>query len=297
MPDTAPALPEIPAIGADAYARIARAIRFLSENRARHPRLAEAAAAAGLSPFHFQRRFTQLAGVSPKAFLAHLTLEDAKRSLRAGTPVLEAAYGAGLSAPSRLYDLCLKIEAMTPGTYAKGGAGLSLAYGFAPTVFGPAILVATARGLCGLGFGEDEQSMRADMRARWPNAAFVADDAAIAPYAARIFSDRRGDLPVQLFGTPWQISVWQALLAIPEGGHTSYRAIAARMGKRSAARAVGAAVGKNPIALLIPCHRVLAANGALTGYHWGVARKRAILALEAARASDQTERPSTSSMA
>ena len=271
-------------------ARIARAIAYLADNYTEQPSLEDAARAAGLSTFHFQREFSRLAGVSPKAFIAHLTLERAKARLANGETVLHSALDAGLSGPSRLHDLCLKVEAMTPGTYAKGGAGLEIGYGFYPCLFGVALLLATERGLCGLSFGNpgEEDAMLADMSARWPKAEFIFDESAIAPYAERIFSrgpSAKAHLPVQLFGTPWQIKVWQALLAIPEGRVTSYGAVAETVCDGKAARATGAAIGRNPIALLIPCHRVLAANGALTGYHWGEARKRAMLALEAARSA------------
>jgi len=280
-----------PVADIDANARcIARAIAYLANNYTEQPSLEEAARAAGLSPFHFQREFSRLAGVSPKSFIAHLTLERAKARLANGETVLHSALDSGLSGPSRLHDLCLKVEAMTPGTYAKGGAGLKIAYGFHLCLFGVALLLATERGLCGLAFGNpgEEDAMLTDMSSRWPNAELVCDEGAIAPYAERIFSRGSGSkahLPIQLFGTPWQIKVWQALLAIPEGHVTSYRAVAEAACDAKAARATGAAIGRNPIALLIPCHRVLAANGALTGYHWGEARKRAMLALEAARSA------------
>jgi AraC family transcriptional regulator of adaptative response/methylated-DNA-[protein]-cysteine methyltransferase len=271
-----------------AYDRIGQAIAYLAREFETQPSLDDAARVAGLSPYHFQREFSRLAGVSPKAFVAHLTLQRAKAELVKGSSVMGAALDAGLSGPSRLHDLCLKVEAMTPGAYAKGGEGVEIAYGFHPTLFGTALLMATERGLCGLAFADacEEETMLADMQARWPRAAFVANDAAVAPYAARIFTDRSQSadgLPIQLFGTPWQIKVWEALLAIPEGKVTSYRAIAEWAGDFRAARAAGAAIGRNPIALIIPCHRVLASNGALTGYHWGEPRKRAMLALEAAR--------------
>ena len=270
-------------------ARIAEAIRYLTKNYLRQPDLGEAAHAVGLSPSHFQREFSRLAGVSPKSFVAALTLEHAKARLNDGATIFDAALDAGLSGPSRLYDLTLKIEAMTPGDYAKGGAGLTIAYGFVPSLFGRALLMATERGLCGLAFGDEgeDDGMLADMRARWPNARFVPDDSAIESYASQIFSrakDRRAQLPIHLFGTPWQIKVWQALLAIPEGKVTTYRAIAERVCTTRASRAAGAAINRNPIALVIPCHRVIASSGALTGYHWGIERKRAMLALESARA-------------
>jgi AraC family transcriptional regulator of adaptative response/methylated-DNA-[protein]-cysteine methyltransferase len=285
-------------------ARIAEAIRYLAKNYLRQPDLAEAANAAGLSPSHFQREFSRLAGVSPKSFVAALTMEHAKARLNDGATIFDAALDAGLSGSSRLYDLTLKIEAMTPGDYAKGGAGLTIAYGFAPSLFGRALLMATERGLCGLAFGDEgeDDDLLADMRARWPNAKFVADDSAISTYAAKIFSvptsphvgrsirasgsggGRSSELPIQLYGTPWQIKVWQALLAIPEGKIMTYRGVAERVCTARASRATGAAIGRNPIALVIPCHRVIASSGALTGYHWGIDRKRAMLALESARA-------------
>jgi AraC family transcriptional regulator of adaptative response/methylated-DNA-[protein]-cysteine methyltransferase len=271
------------------YPRIARAILYLAENFSRQPTLEQAAAVACLSPFHFQREFSRLAGVSPKSFVEHLTLERAKTMLARGSSVMAAALDAGLSGPSRLHDLCLKVEAMTPGCYAKGGAGLRIAYGFHASLFGTALIMATDRGLCGLAFGgeNEKDAQLADLSARWPKASFVADGDAAASYAERIFGPasltRRTELPIQLFGTPWQLKVWQALLAIPEGKVTSYAAVAERVCSLRAARAAGAAIGRNPIALIIPCHRVLASNGALTGYHWGEVRKRAMLALEAAQ--------------
>lgn len=270
-------------------ARIARAISFLSRNRAAQPGLEEAASAAGLSPSHFQREFVRAAGISPKAFVAALTWENAREKLRLGETLIATALDSGLSGSSRLHDLALKIEAMTPGTYARGGEGIRISYGYHPSIFGTALLMATEKGLCGLAFADegDEEKELSDMRGRWPRADFVHDDAATTPYARRIFSEGhegRGALPVQLFGTPWQIKVWQALLAIPEGRLTTYRAIAETVCTRKASRATGAAIGRNPISLLIPCHRVLAANGAITGYHWGIDRKRALIAYELARA-------------
>lgn len=264
------------------YQALARAIAYLSENYLAQPSLDEAAHVASLSSSHFQRLFQRHVGVSPKNFVAHLTLERAKQSLTQGAGVLPAAWDAGLSGSSRLHDLCLKIETMTPGQYAKGGAGLRIAYGFAPSLFGLAIVTATPRGLCGLGFGDDEEAMLDDMRARWPKAEFIRDDKTSASYAARIFSGK-GEMPVQLYGTPWQIKVWQALLTIPSGEVVSYAHVAERVCTRRATRAAASAIGRNPISLLIPCHRVLAGNGAITGYHWGLPRKRAMLAYEAAR--------------
>jgi len=277
------------------WTRMSRAIRFLSEHYTEQPRLQDAAASVGLSPYHFQRLFTRYVGVSPKAFVGHLTLDRAKTELAGGKSVLEASLDAGLSGPSRLHDLCLKVEAMTPGDYAKGGEGLTVIYGFHPSPFGTAIVMATEKGLCGLAFadegGEDDQFE--DMKVRWPKAKFVEDETRTAKIAKQIFETEEGDtIGLHLLGTPWQIKVWQALLKIPSGGISTYGAIAKKAGNAKASRAVGAAVGRNPISWLIPCHRVLASNGTLGGYHWGPVRKRAMLAYEAAR----QENPSTSSM-
>lgn len=276
-----------------AYARMARAIRYLSEHYAEQPDLDAAASVAALSPYHFQRLFTRYVGVSPKAFVANLTLEHAKTELAKGASVMDAALDAGLSGPSRLHDLCLKIEAMTPGAYAKGGEGLTIRYGFHPSYFGTALVMATDKGVCGLAFGDEgeEAEMLTDMTGRWPKARFIEDASATAGYAERIFATR-GEVPIVLIGTPWQVKVWRALLAIPPGKVTTYRALAQKVSKPNAARAAGAAVGRNPISWLIPCHRVLGSDGALHGYHWGLARKRAMLAFEAAQAG----KPNTSAM-
>jgi AraC family transcriptional regulator of adaptative response/methylated-DNA-[protein]-cysteine methyltransferase len=274
--------------------RMADAIAFLTARYLDQPSLDAAAAAVGLSPFHFQRLFTRHVGVSPKAFVGHLTLDHAKRDLAQGASVLAAALEAGLSGPSRLHDLCLKIEAMTPGDYAKAGAGLIIDYGFALSPFGLAIVAATDKGVCALGFGDEEEAMFADIGARWPKADYRRNDKRAAKLAGQIFG-KREVLPLHLMGTPFQIKVWEALLAIPSGTFSSYGAIAEHLHNPTACRAVGAAVGRNPISWLIPCHRVLGASGALTGYHWGMERKRAMLAVEAAKL-DQDESPSTSAM-
>ncbi len=274
--------------------RMADAIAFLTARYLDQPSLDAAAAAVGLSPFHFQRLFSRHVGVSPKAFVGHLTLDHAKRDLAQGASVLAAALEAGLSGPSRLHDLCLKIEAMTPGDYAKAGAGLIIEYGFALSPFGLAIVAATDKGVCALGFGDEEEAMFADIGARWPKAEYRRNDARAAKLAGQIFG-KREILPLHLMGTPFQIKVWEALLAIPSGTFSSYGAIAEHLHNPAACRAVGAAVGRNPISWLIPCHRVLGASGALTGYHWGMERKRAMLAVEAAKL-DQDESPSTSAM-
>jgi len=276
---------------ADPAERMARAIAYLAARYREQPSLEEAAAVVGLSPYHFQRLFTRFVGVSPKAFIGHLTLNHAKRELAQGSSVLGAALEAGLSGPSRLHDLCLKIEAMTPGDYARAGAGVTIEYGFALCPFGQALVLATEKGVCGLGFGDggEEEDMLADMTARWPRAQYRSNPARAAKLIRRIFdSNRREMLPLHLMGTPFQVKVWEALLAIPSGHFSTYGTIAGKIATVDSSRAVGAAVGRNPISWIIPCHRVLGSTGALTGYHWGIARKRAMLAVEAARAEIQT---------
>jgi len=282
------------------WRRMGRAIRFLSARYLDQPSLEDAASAVGLSPFHFQRLFTRYVGVSPKNFVGHLTLDHAKADLADGKNILEASLDAGLSGPSRLHDLCLKIEAMTPGEYSKGGAGVDIDYGFHPCPFGIALVMATPKGVCGLAFGDEgeEKKTFADMSARWPRANYREAPERTAKIAQQIFDAPPGnnELSIHLLGTPWQVKVWEALLAIPEGKVSSYRAIAGEVGNSGASRAVGTAVGRNPVAWLIPCHRVLGSDGAMHGYHWGVERKRAMLAVEAARAG-QSARPSTSAIA
>lgn len=280
------------------WRRMARAIRFLTERYLDQPKLEEAASVVGLSPFHFQRVFTRYVGVSPKAFVGHLTLAHAKRELAQGASVLGAALDSGLSGPSRLHDLCLKIEAMTPGEYAKAGEGVVIDYGFDFCPFGITLVLATDKGICGLGFGNEgeEDAMFADMKARWPKAVYCRNDARAAKLIRQIFDpERREVLPLYLMGTPFQVKVWEALLAIPSGAFSTYGAIAKALENPNCSRGVGAAVGRNPISWLIPCHRVLGSTGALTGYHWGIERKRAMLAVEAAKQS-QEESSRTSAM-
>lgn len=279
----------IETIGNDAgahYRKVGRAVRFLTDHYLEQPGLEEAASAAALSPFHFQRLFTRYVGVSPKAFVGALTLDHAKADLLRGTSVLDAALDAGLSGPSRLHDLCVKIEAMTPGEYARGGAGLVIDYGFHPSPFGTALVMATEKGVCALAFGNEgeEEDILADMKSRWPKADYRENGFRTGAFAAQIF-ERRGDLPLHLIGTPWQTKVWQALLSIPPGKFTTYGDVAQKVSNPNGSRAVGAAVGRNPIAWIIPCHRVLASDGSLHGYHWGMPRKRAMLAVEAAKAA------------
>ena len=233
------------------WRKMGRAIRYLSANYLDQPTLEDAASAVGLSPFHFQRLFTRYVGVSPKNFVGHLTLGHAKGGLKAGQSLLETSLDAGLSGPSRLHDLCLKIEAMTPGDYAKGGEGVAIDYGFHACPFGVALIMATGKGVCGIAFADegDEKKTLADMKARWPRATYSEAPGRTQKYAQRIFdpANTREELRLHLLGTPWQIKVWEALLAIPEGRMTTYRAVAELAGNANASRAVGMAVGRNPI--------------------------------------------------
>ncbi|WP_300542697.1 methylated-DNA--[protein]-cysteine S-methyltransferase [Maricaulis sp.] len=265
------------------YRRIASALAFLGENWRDHPDLEAAARAAGLSPHHFQRVFTRWVGVSPKKYVGALAHGAAREALDEGASMLDAAFDAGLSGPGRLHDLFIAHEAVTPGDAKRRGAGLAFTWGTAPTPFGEAVLLISPRGLSALAFADpDTEAGFADLEARYPAADYRRDDAEARRWAERIFTLRDSDpIPLALYGTPWQRQVWRALLTIPAGATTTYKAIAERVCTPKAARAVGAAVGANPVSWLIPCHRVIAADGQLTGYHWGVDRKRAMLAYEA----------------
>ncbi len=251
--------------------------------------LEELAGAMGMSPAHFQRLFSAWAGVSPKRYQQHLHLGHAKALLRERRAVLEVAHEVGLSGPSRLHDLFLKWEAMTPGTYAKGGEGLTIREGVFDTPFGPAVAMATEHGLCALGFAAEqgEDAVRADLRARWPRAAVLHDPEAVRPEVEAAFGGAGGRL--HLLGAPFAIKVWEALLAIPSGEVTTYGEVASAIGHPRAVRAVGTAVGRNPVGFLIPCHRALRGTGALGGYRWGLPVKRAMLAWESARVEGRAE--------
>lgn len=263
------------------YALIRRAIHEIDAAPAPLT-LAELAARVGLSPHHFQRLFSQWAGVSPKRYQQYLTLGVAKEALAHGAPLTEAADHAALSGTGRLHDLFITWESMTPGSWAAKGQGLSITEGTCQSPYGPVVAMATEHGLCALGFAGEvgEDATRDDLRSRWPAATIHRDDAKIA---AMVEDALQGRGRLHMMGAPFHIKVWEALLAIPEGGATTYGAIAARIGKPGASRAVGTAVGRNPISAIIPCHRVLRAGGGMGGYHWGQPVKRAILAREAAR--------------
>ncbi len=266
---------------------MAAALRYIEERREDQPSLEEVAAAIGLSPAHFQRVFSQWVGVSPKRYLQHLTLDHAKRLLDDRFTVLDATYASGLSAPSRLHDLFLRWEAMTPGEYARKGKDLTIEWDWFDSPFGEALAMGTDRGLCGLAFAAEQGRDRtlADMRGRWPAAVYRQSPDRIAPWVEAAFAHGPGEREVKLhmIGAPFQIKVWEALLAVPSGHVTTYSEIAKGIGNTKAVRAVGTAVGRNPISWLIPCHRALRRDGELGGYHWGLPVKRAMLAYESAR--------------
>ncbi|HEV7322083.1 MAG TPA: bifunctional helix-turn-helix domain-containing protein/methylated-DNA--[protein]-cysteine S-methyltransferase [Ensifer sp.] len=277
------------------YDTVSRVIEMLTEDYRDQPSLESVAQRLKQSPTQLQKVFTRWAGLSPKAFLQAVTLDHAKRLLRQeDLPLLETSIEVGLSGPSRLHDLFVTHEAMSPGEWKARGEGLTIRYGYHPSPFGTALVMITDRGLAGLAFNDagGEQASFEDMAQRWPNAAFVEDSAATASYAARIFESSRWrqDEPLRIFliGSDFQIRVWQALLKIPLGCATTYSNIAGNIGQPTASRAVGAAVGRNPISFVVPCHRALGKSGDLTGYHWGLTRKRAILGWEAGMAADGT---------
>jgi len=285
----ATAIRQVVAAGGDPYhASIERALVWLSQNWRQQPELAEVAESAGMSEYHFQRVFTRWVGVSPKKFLGYLTLDSAKACLERGESVLDAAYEAGLSGPSRLHDLFVTHEALTPGEYKRRGEGLEIRHGFAPSPLGECLVMWTPRGICALGLVEkaDRQACYDDLAGRFPGADFVADAAAARRLVADAFAPagRRGRLGLVLMGSPFQIKVWEALLSVPEGALVSYDKLAASIGKPTAARAVGTAVGANPISFLIPCHRAIRKTGVISDYHWGRARKLALIGWEQARA-------------
>ncbi|MEP0942636.1 MAG: bifunctional helix-turn-helix domain-containing protein/methylated-DNA--[protein]-cysteine S-methyltransferase [Rhizobiaceae bacterium] len=292
------------------YATVRAVLQHITENWRDHPDLDELTDLTGLPATRLQKTFTRWAGLSPKAFLQAVTLDHAKRLLGEGLPLLETSFELGLSGPGRLHDLFVTHEAMSPGVYKAQGEGLEIRYGFQPSPFGEALIMATDRGLAGLAFADSEgggndggdvgdgrhagevgtgsfnrPEALEDMRKRWPRAAYIEDEAFTAPYARRIFDPScwTPDQPLRvvLIGTDFQIRVWEGLLKIPVGKATTYSGLANSLDRPDAARAVGTAVGRNPISFVVPCHRVLGKSGQLTGYHWGLTRKRAMLGWEA----------------
>lgn len=284
------------------YETVRQVLQHITENWRDQPDLDDLTRLTGLAPTRLQKTFTRWAGISPKAFLQAVTLDHAKKLLEDGLPILETSFELGLSSPARLHDLFVTHEAMSPGVYKAKGEGLEIRYGFHSSPFGEALIMATDRGLAGLAFADENGSdgrhageegtgsfnrpeALEDMIKRWPRASYVEDHIITAPYAARIFNpDRwRADQPLRvvLIGTDFQIRVWEGLLKIPVGKATTYSGLASRLGRPEAPRAVGTAVGRNPISFVVPCHRVLGKSGQLTGYHWGLTRKRAMLGWEA----------------
>jgi AraC family transcriptional regulator, regulatory protein of adaptative response / methylated-DNA-[protein]-cysteine methyltransferase len=269
------------------YDVVRRAIGHIRGHWRDQPEIEAIAEAAGVTPTELHHLFRRWAGLTPKAFLQALTLDGARQLLRDSATVLDATYEVGLSGPGRLHDLFVTHEAMSPGEWKSGGEGLTVFFGFHPSPFGSALVMATERGLAGLAFADpgEERAALADMKARWPRATYVENSARTAAVARRIFDPTQWQqdkpLRVVLIGTDWEVRVWETLLQIPMGRLTTYSDIASKIHKPAAARAVGAAVGKNPVSFVVPCHRVVGKSGDLTGYHWGITRKRAMLGWEA----------------
>jgi AraC family transcriptional regulator of adaptative response/methylated-DNA-[protein]-cysteine methyltransferase len=281
------------------YRRIEKAIWYLERNSDRQPDLKEMAESAGLSEYHFQRLFSRWVGISPKRFLQYLTKEHAKALLEGTGNLLDATYGSGLSSPGRLHDLFVSCEAVSPGEFKARGEGLRIAYGFHPSPFGECLLATTRRGICGLVFVENgaREAALDGLKRRWARAEFVHDPQTTRPALEQIFRLFQGQAgpPARLLlsGTNFQIKVWEALLRIPPGRVVSYADIALQIGLPRSARAVGNAVSRNPIAVIIPCHRVIRKAGDLGGYRWGIARKKALLGWETARLEPAWQQPAS----
>jgi AraC family transcriptional regulator, regulatory protein of adaptative response / methylated-DNA-[protein]-cysteine methyltransferase len=278
--------------GSRDYDLVRRAIAFLSSTWSEQPELERLAEHLGVSPAHCQKLFTRWCGLSPKEFVQALTLDHARRLLRDSASVLDCAYSAGLSGSSRLHDLFVDHEAMSPGAFKRGGEGLDIAYGFHPTPFGEALLLTTDRGIVGLAFVDEEAGRTraetlAEFQQRWPGARYVKAPERTAEHVHRIFDtaewSRERPVRLVLIGTDFEVRVWQALLRVPMGGAVSYSGLARHLGMPNASRAVGSAVGRNPVSFVVPCHRVLRNDGNLGGYHWGITRKRALIGWEAGR--------------
>ncbi len=270
------------------YQRIETAIRFIEEHAAEQPSLDDVALEVGLSPFHFQRLFRRWAGISPKRFLQFVTVEHAKTLLRGASSVMETAFEVGLSGPARLHDHFVALEAVTPGEFKSGGEGIEIGYGVHPSPFGKAFLATTERGICGLRFVDGDAGEAVEwLRRLWPGARLREDRPGTRAVTEQVFDPDardRGSLKVLVKGTNFQIAVWKALLKIPPGRLVAYEQVARAIGRPSASRAVGSAVGANRISYLIPCHRVIRGSGALGGYAWGTPRKLAIIGWESSLA-------------
>jgi AraC family transcriptional regulator of adaptative response/methylated-DNA-[protein]-cysteine methyltransferase len=274
------------------FRRIERVIAHIDRHHEEQPGLSELARVAGLSVFHFSREFRRWAGLSPTRYLRTLSLDAAKRELDGRGSVLAAAWSAGLSGGSRLHDLFVQFEAVTPGEYKAGGAGLELTHGFADSPFGRIHAATSDRGLAWLAFVDTSEARAiAELAGRWPRAKLARSDSLAAGIARQVFTQRAGRIVLAPVGTNFQVKVWQALLELGSRGPTSYGALAEAIGSPGASRAVGQAVGANPVAWLIPCHRVLRKDGELGGYHWGTSRKRAMLAWEHAAMARERKAP------
>lgn len=267
----------------DPYQLFAESLRWLAQNYSRQPALAEIAEKSGLSEYHFQRQFKQWVGISPKRFVESLSVKHARQLLDQGESVLDASLDSGLSSPSRLHDLLIRHQALTPGEYKRGGAGLDIHYGVAASPFGDVLVAVCERGITSLVFVEPEATQLTieQMRAKLPNATYTRDQSCAEVMIAKVFEPAfRGEIQLLLAGSPFQISIWQALLQVPANARVSYSQLARATGRPKAHRAVGTAVGANAIALLIPCHRVIRADTGLGGYRWGLERKLALQAWE-----------------
>lgn len=272
----------------DHYKKIATAIQFIQENSTSQPELEEIAKSVNLSPFHFQRIFTEWAGVSPKQFLQYLTLQNAKSILsKPQSTLFDAAYETGLSGTSRLHDLFVKIEGMTPGEYKNGGEKLTIRYSFQKGIFGEYLVASTEKGICNLFFYDvPKEKVLSELQEQWDQAQLVQKTDENQERVVRFFDNalnHREKIKLHLKGTDFQIKVWEALLKIPEGQLSSYSKIAASIEQESASRAVGSAIGKNPIGYLIPCHRVIKSTGGIGEYRWGSQRKRAMIGWEVSK--------------
>ena len=268
------------------YERIEKAIIYLKENFTRQPMLDEVAKEVFLSPFHFQRLFKDWAGVSPKKFLQFISVENAKGLLKQNYSLSEASFETGLSGTSRLHDLFISIEGMTPGDFKNGGESLEINYSYAETLFGDIIIASTGKGICHLAFIKEQKSGLENLHYYFPNARFIQKTDLIQQSALRFFTgdwNNMEKVKLYLKGTPFQLKVWQSLLHIPFGNISTYNIIAEKIQNPGASRAVGTAIGSNPVAFLIPCHRVIKSTGIIGDYHWGSARKRAILGWEASQ--------------
>lgn len=266
------------------YRQIEKAIGYIVKNFKQQPKLETIAAAMHISPAHFQRLFTAWAGTSPKKFLQYISVEHAKTLLREEkTSLFDATAETGLSSTSRLHDLFINIEGMTPAEYKKGGLNLMINYSFSKSLFGDIIIASTAKGICHLAFFEDKNTAVTSLKTLFPNASFKEKTTAMQKNALTLFSKQPVNLPeikLHLKGTDFQLKVWKSLLNIPQGELSTYKKIAKNIGNQKAARAVGTAIGKNPIAYLIPCHRVIKTSGKFDGYRWGTIRKTAIIGWE-----------------